>query len=477
MFQSLCFNHQFLHYYPWESVHIYHDGRDHFVTTTSVGGNVKIFDSLNLSPSSDLIKQIRVLYSPDITITPTVLKAELRSIQLSSKDCGLFAIAYAVEIAYGNDPAKFIFKQSDMRQHLHNCLTSKSMSVFPKVRELHTDSVFKDITSDYQIKKWESPSKPIKYLIKKSPPDFITQNRFMSLASGIPTSQSPSSEPSDTSKPKIQAPKHLSSATKSLISNLSNRSISETEKTVLELGLTFCPSQKNLNKEQLTLDFYHFIRPLKLKEYFHFNPPHNNQDNPENHVTTDDERSNLNWSNKNSDWYPDSVKHDRSEGLLKFINKVTKDLKDHLKNNENKFWNNLDNDQRKALLDLANDPSITIKPADKGGLIVIMNTDDYVKSCLNSLSDPNFYEELPADPNPKYRTDLDQKIDDLLSSNIINEFEASKLQCGSRTPYFYGLPKIHNSCCRFGSIISPYVPLGHQSGSALWLQLCNIWAS
>ena len=29
----------------------------------------------------------------------------------------------------------------------------------------------------------------------------------------------------------------------------------------------------------------------------------------------------------------------------------------------------------------------------------------------------------------------------------------------------------------FGSLISPCVPLGHQSGSALWLQLCNIWAS
>ena len=54
----------------------------------------------------------------------------------------------------------------------------------------------------------------------------------------------PCSKPSDTSKPKIQAPKHLSGATKSLISNLSNRSISETEKTVLELGLTFWPSQK-----------------------------------------------------------------------------------------------------------------------------------------------------------------------------------------------------------------------------------------
>ena len=30
---------------------------------------------------------------------------------------------------------------------------------------------------------------------------------------------------------------------------------------------------------------------------------------------------------------------------------------------------------------------------------------------------------------------------------------------------------------RFGSLTSPYVPLGHQSGSALGLQLCNIWAS
>ena len=61
-----------------------------------------------------------------------------------------------------------------------------------------------------------------------------------------------------------------------------------------------------------------------------------------------------------------------------------------------------------------------------------MSTDDYVRSCLNSLSDPNFYEELPDDPNPKYRTELDENIDDLLSSNISNEFETSKLQEGSR---------------------------------------------
>ena len=51
-----------------------------------------------------------------------------------------------------------------------------------------------------------------------------------------------------------------------------------------------------------------------------------------------------------------------------------------------------------------------------------MNNGDYAKSCLNSLSDANFYEGLPDGPNPQNRTDLDDKIDDILSSNMINEF-------------------------------------------------------
>ena len=61
------------------------------------------------------MKQITVLYSPDIKTVPTVLKAEIRSIQQSSKDCGLFAIVYATEIAYGHDPSSFIFDQSNLR--------------------------------------------------------------------------------------------------------------------------------------------------------------------------------------------------------------------------------------------------------------------------------------------------------------------------------------------------------------------------
>ena len=113
------------------------------------------------------------------------------------------------------------------------------------------------------------------------------------------------------------------------------------------------------------------------------------------------------------------------------------------------FWNNLDTNQRKALLDLANDASIIIKPADKGGAIIIMNSNDYSEACLNSLLNTDFYEELPNDANPEYKAKINDKIDDLLSKELINDFEASNLKQGSRTPHFYGLPKIHKEYITF----------------------------
>ena len=98
---------------------------------------------------------------------------------------------------------------------------------------------------------------------------------------------------------------------------------------------------------------------------------------------------------------------------------------------------------------MANDASIIIKPADKGGAIVIMNSNDYNEACLKSLLNTDFYEELPNDANPEYKAKINDKIDDLLSKELINDFEASNLKQGSRTPHFYGLPKIHKEYITF----------------------------
>ena len=139
------------------------------------------------------------------------------------------------------------------------------------------------------------------------------------------------------------------------------------------------------------------------------------------------------------------------EGLLKFIENITKGLKSNLKKNERNFWNNLSNDQRKALLHLSNNDSIIVKNADKGGAIVIMDTDKYESECLKTLSDRVSYEELPSDPNASYRQAIDETVDNLLSDQIIDEFEAEQMKDGVRTPCFYGLPKIHKDFDFFSS--------------------------
>ena len=91
------------------------------------------------------MKQICTLYSPDPKIKPTTLKSEIRSTQSGYTYYGLFAFAYAVEIAQ-DMTQHVIFYQSKMRNQLHHCLTSKTLTRFPKKQQHHQQTSFIDIT-------------------------------------------------------------------------------------------------------------------------------------------------------------------------------------------------------------------------------------------------------------------------------------------------------------------------------------------
>ena len=118
------------------------------------------------------------------------------------------------------------------------------------------------------------------------------------------------------------------------------------EVSVLELGLSFCPTTKYLNKEQTTCNFYSFIRRLKFFEYFHENP--NLQDSQ--HTTNDVERERetarqkdiLDWRKRNlgPDWYPNFVKEKWSEGPVSFIEEIISDSNESMKSNQGSFFNN-----------------------------------------------------------------------------------------------------------------------------------------
>ena len=181
---------------------------------------------------------------------------------------------------------------------------------------------------------------------QQSPPVFKSHNRFKALSPGTARhnkqpagTMSSNTMPTSNETTRPFAPKILSNTTESLIVNLSKQSLTETEKSVLELDLTFCPSEKDLNKEQLALDLFNFfIRRLKLREHFFHNPsqPQSTGDGDKT-ANQEDERSNLPWKNTNPHWYPNEVKFNRSEGLLHFIQNITNGLKTNLRKNKNKF--------------------------------------------------------------------------------------------------------------------------------------------
>ena len=56
--------------------------------------------------------------------------------QQGGTDCGLFAIAYALSLASGEDPTHIKFKQEEMRQHLIDCLQADTMLPFPVERTI-----------------------------------------------------------------------------------------------------------------------------------------------------------------------------------------------------------------------------------------------------------------------------------------------------------------------------------------------------
>ena len=77
---------------------------------------------------------------------------------------------------------------------------------------------------------------------------------------------------------------------------------------------------------------------------------------------------------------------------------------------------NITSAERKALKDLKQVKSITILPADKRKCVVVLNTQDYKRKCLELLSDNKTNVKLKKDPTKEYTT--------------------------KTPPRFYGLPKV-----------------------------------
>ena len=120
-------------------------------------------------------------------------------------------------------------------------------------------------------------------------------------------------------------------------------------------------------------DLDKFTRKMLWREYFASSP----QEEIKNPPMIKTEKINL------------PMNHKTPQKLERFLNAATSDLLDS--DNRNKVFNNLPVDEQtalKELMDLQRNRVITIKPADKGAGIVILEFEDYMQSWKTSYN-PN----------------------------------------------------------------------------------------
>lgn len=113
-------------------IQILHDGALPWLTVSNLfcdDNCVDIFDSLYTSVSIDVKMQAAcIMIIQEQTMGINVINCKH---QKGGYNCGLFSIAYATYLCFGNDPSMKDYSQKSMRNHLLSCLAENEMRPFP----------------------------------------------------------------------------------------------------------------------------------------------------------------------------------------------------------------------------------------------------------------------------------------------------------------------------------------------------------
>ena len=116
-----------------ESIQIHHTGKNHWVCSTSIDGHLRVYDSSSSKRlTSSMEVQLAECYKNLATGSTLAVELPPAQVQRGGVDCGLFAIAFAYELAAGNNPSDVSFEQGKMREHLVRCLERGHFEPFPR---------------------------------------------------------------------------------------------------------------------------------------------------------------------------------------------------------------------------------------------------------------------------------------------------------------------------------------------------------
>ena len=208
--------------------------------------------------------------------------------------------------------------------------------------------------------------------------------------------------------------------------------LNSAEHSVLSKGLTFVPTGNKTDGYQVKADSEKFFRRLGLKAHFHDSEDeHHEGDNHHDPFTKFD--------NKTSTWTPPDGKF---SALDHYIDRCCRSIASRNYTKRPNFAN-LTQEERTALQDLRQRNGIIIKPADKGGAVVVWKCDLYIQEANRQLSDDRFYQRLDADPIQQDQKIVKNTIKDMIASCELPPTAKHLVVTTPRTSRFYMLPKIH----------------------------------
>ena len=113
---------------------IYCCEREHWIVATNINsckGEITVIDSIFKSIDYESRRTINLLFKPAGTTKILDIRLLNSQKQKGSKDCGLFAIAFATAFAHGKGMEKLRFHQESMRAHLVRCLYINKLTMNP----------------------------------------------------------------------------------------------------------------------------------------------------------------------------------------------------------------------------------------------------------------------------------------------------------------------------------------------------------
>ena len=210
---------------------------------------------------------------------------------------------------------------------------------------------------------------------------------------------------------------------------------------ILSKGSKFIPTPQEIDKERLDDSLRSFFRRVKLHAFFNDpnasirNDPHMESDSEEEDVTFKDYVA----EKACSTFTPPADKvHPAVDTFIRRCNEEYENLDFSLPSRSN-----VTHKQQKALRSILKRDDLVVKPADKGGAIVVLTRSAYVAEAERQLSDTTFYRKDSEDLTITNLNIIKDTIQEEIDSGNLSPSAICMVSSSAKCSRFYLTIKIH----------------------------------